>query len=51
MNTLNIKKAVIVVWLALAVLVGPSVVGSSLGLDLVPQTHACGLGSGTGGGC
>ena len=49
MNTLNIKKVVVVLWLALTLSFGTGIVATQIGLDGVTVTHAsdiCG-----GGGC
>ena len=51
MNTLKINKAVAVVWLAITLLVGGGLVAPAAGLDVLPQTHACGINAGGGGGC
>ena len=51
MNTLKINKAAIVLLLALTMLFGNGLVASMTGLDLMPQTYACGPGNGGGGGC
>lgn len=49
MNTLNIKKAVIVLWLALTLSFGTGIVATQIGLDGVNVTQAGGMCSG--GGC
>ncbi len=49
MNTLKMNKAVVVIWLAISLLVGGGLVAPAMGFDVIPQTYACGGGSG--GGC
>lgn len=49
MNTLKLKKAVLIVWMALALSFGTGIVGAQIGFDTTPATHACGAGNG--GGC
>ncbi len=51
MNTLKINKAVAAVWLAITLLIGGGLVAPAVGLDVLPQTHACGINDGGGGGC
>ena len=49
MNTLKIKKAVLIVWIALALSFGTGVVGTQLGFEATSTSYACGTGHG--GGC
>ena len=49
MNTLKIKKAVLIVWMTLALSFGTGIAGVQLGLDTVATTFACG--GSNGGGC
>ncbi|MEM7799043.1 MAG: hypothetical protein AAF633_07640 [Chloroflexota bacterium] len=51
MNTFKLNKAAVVIWLAVSLIVGYGVGAPVLGLDMVPQTHACGGGAAGGGGC
>ena len=51
MNTLKINKAVAAVWLAITLLVGGGLVAPAVGLEVISQTHACGITDGSGGGC
>ncbi|MFK7804057.1 MAG: hypothetical protein AB8G95_20650 [Anaerolineae bacterium] len=49
MNTLNIKKAVLVLWLALTLSFSTGIFATQIGLDGVNVTHASGMCGG--GGC
>ncbi len=49
MNTLKIKKAVLIVWMTLALSFGTGIAGVQLGFNSISATYACG--SGHGGGC
>jgi len=51
MNTLKINKTVAAVWLAITLLIGGGLVAPAVGIEIVSQTHACGLDAGSGGGC
>lgn len=52
MNTQKINKAVLIIWLALALSFGGGIVATGLGLDGVAVTHAGGgINCGGGGGC
>ncbi|MEM8858453.1 MAG: hypothetical protein AAGD96_09035 [Chloroflexota bacterium] len=50
MNTLKIKKVILIVWMTVAFSLGTGIVGTQLGLETTPAAYACG-GAGQGGGC
>lgn len=49
MNTLKIKKALLIVWMALTLSFGTGLIGAQLGFETTPATFACG--GAHGGGC
>ena len=51
MNSLKVKQVVAAAWLAVGLIFGSGIITAQLGFDIIPTTHACGLGSSGGGGC
>jgi len=46
-----VKRYVAALWISFALLFGSGILTAQFGVDLLPTTYACGVGSNAGGGC